>query len=132
MLRPAAPAEFERYVASVMNEETNSPDTHDLKRPLPVWRALIVGWLPVNIPVLIIILGILLVGVTIEPRIWWLFFAIGFFLGWTWWSLSIARWRKWALNRGAPADRLQKWAVAVGLTWPKGWVFEKTEIRSDD
>jgi hypothetical protein len=115
-----------------MNEETNSARSNDSKRPLPVWRALLAGWLLVNIPVLIIMLGILLVGATIEPRIWWLFLAIGFFLGWTWWSFTIARWRKWALNRGAPPDRLQKWAVAVGLTWPKGWVFEKTEVRNDD
>ena len=115
-----------------MNEETNSPDSHGLKPPLPVWRALIVGWLLVNIPVIIIMLGILLLGIVIEPKVWWLFLAIGFVLGWTWWSVTIARWRKWALTRGAPADRLQKWAVAVGLTWPKGSVLEEPEIRNDN
>ena len=106
MLSRAA-AEAHRYVAHVMSEETNISSSNNSKRPLPIWRALIAGWLLVNVPVLVIMVGILLAGVSIEPRIWWLFLAIGFFLGWTWWSFTIARWRKWALNRGAPADRLQ-------------------------
>jgi hypothetical protein len=104
-----------------MNEQEPSSNPNDSRKPLSVWRALVVGWLLVNIPVIVIMLGILLIGI-----------AIGFFLGWTWWSFTIARWRKWAINRGAPPARLQRWAVAVGLTWPKGWVLEKTEIRPDE
>ena len=115
-----------------MNEQTSSSKGSAGDRPLSVWRALIVGWLWVNIPAVVIILGILFVGAFIELRLWWLFLIIGGLVGWTWWSFTIARWRKWAINRGAPPDRLQKWAVAVGLTWPKGWVFEKTEIRPDE
>jgi hypothetical protein len=86
----AAPGQLNRYVAHVMNEETNVSSSNNSKRSLPVWRALIAGWLLVNVPVLVIMLGILLVGVSIEPRIWWLFLAIGFFLGWTWWSFKRA------------------------------------------
>lgn len=44
---------------------------------------------------------------------------------------TISRWRRWAINRGVPRDKLQKWAVSVGLTWPKDSIFEKTESRID-
>ena|SRR2546422_1072245 len=115
-----------------MSNKASSPEPESSRPGLGVWRALIVGWAVVNIPVITIMLGILLVGVAIEPRVWWVFLAIGFFLGWTWWSYSIPRWRRWALHRGVPADRLQKWAVVVGLTWPKGWILEKTESRIDE
>jgi hypothetical protein len=99
---------------------------------LSVRKAILVGQLFVTIPVLIIMAGIVLLGAMIEPKIWWLFLAAGFFLGWTWWSYTIPRWRRWALGRGAPADRLQKWGVATGLTWPKGWIFEKTEAKVNE
>ena len=91
-----------------------------------------VGWLVVNLPVIVIMLGSLLIAFVIEPRIWWLFFSGGFILGWTWWSHSVPRWRRWAHNRGANPDRLQKWGVVTGLVWPKGSRFEKTEKSLDD
>jgi hypothetical protein len=34
-----------------------------------VWKAILVGWLFVNVPVIVIMLGVLLIGVMIEPRI---------------------------------------------------------------
>jgi hypothetical protein len=86
---------------------------------LGVWRAVLIGWLIVNVPAMIIMLGIFLIGTTIEFKLWWVFLALGFFLGWAWWSFTIPRWRNWALSRGVPAERLQKLTVAVGLTWPK-------------
>lgn len=119
-------------LVNVMDKQRLSSQPNSTQPSLGVWRALIVGWLVVNIPVIIIILGILLIGIAIEPHIWWLFLAIGFFLGWAWWSYTIPRWRKWALHRGAPPARLKKWAVAVGLTWPKDPVSEKTESRIDE
>ena len=57
---------------------------------------------------------------------WSLF--LGVVLAWPWWSVSVPRWRRWALNRGVDAKQLQKAAVCTGLVWPKGWPFEKTEI----
>ena len=114
-----------------MDEQSSSAPASS-PQTLSVWKAILVGQLFVTIPVFIIMLGILLLGVTIERDLWWLFLAIGFFLGWTWWSYTIPRWRRWALTRGAPADKLQKWGVATGLTWPKGWIFEKTEAKIDD
>ncbi|MDQ3818791.1 MAG: hypothetical protein M3362_14085 [Acidobacteriota bacterium] len=113
-------------------DEQSSGATASPHQALSVWKAILVGQLFVTLPVLIIMFGILLFGVTIKRDLWWLFLAIGFFLGWVWWSFTISRWRRWAIRRGAPADRLQKWAVATGLTWPKGWIFEKTEAKIDD
>ena len=99
---------------------------------LGVGKAIIIGWLVVNIPALAIMLIVLFVGLAIEPRLWWLFLSIGFILGWTWWSHSVPRWRRWAHRRGANPDRLQKWAVITGLVWPKGSRFERTERQLKD
>ena len=61
---------------------------------------------------------------------------LGAILAWPWWSVSVPRWRRWALAHGVDANKLQKAAVITGLVWPKGWIFEKTEIpprkREDD
>jgi hypothetical protein len=57
--------------------------------------------------------------------------TVGSAVAWIWWSLMVPRWRKWALQLGAPPDKLQKWAVLTGLVWPKGWIFEKTEVKLD-
>lgn len=114
-----------------MNKRTSSDGS--FSRPaLSVVKAIIAGWFFVNIPVLIIILGVLLVGTMIVPNVWQLFLLLGTFLGWMWWSYTIPRWRKWAIGRGAPADKLQKFAAITLLTWHKGSVFEKTETKIDE
>lgn len=115
------------------------------EQPLSVGKAILIGHLMVNLPVMVIILcaagiGALLAGLAglIEPalaRWFWAIVSIAVIAGsgcaWLWWSFAVPRWRKWALQNGAPADRLQKWAVATGLVWPKGWIFEKTESKVD-
>lgn len=53
---------------------------------------------------------------------------IGVIVAWPWWSLAVPKWRRWALEQGADAKQLQKMGVRTGLLWPKGSVFEKTEI----
>ena len=99
---------------------------------MKIWKAIIIGWLVVNVPTLIIIVGFLYVGFTFAAKIWWLFFLAGFILGWTWWSQSVPRWRRWAHQRGVNPDELQRWAVAAGLVWRKGSLFERTEARLKD
>ena len=116
-----------------LNKKPVSPSSKTNNTPtLGIAKGIAVGWLVVNLPVLAIMLGSLLIAWVIEPRIWWLFLSGGFILAWTWWSHSVPRWRRWAHNRGANPDRLQKWAVVTGLVWPKGSRFEKTEKRLDD
>jgi len=58
---------------------------------LGVFRAIIVGWLVVNVPAIVIIGSSLLIAAAIEPQAWWLFLSVGFILGWTWWSKSVPR-----------------------------------------
>ena len=95
----------------------------------PVWKAVLLGHIFVTIPVLAIILLVTLVGAGV--------FGVGYvpvsavvgsILAWVWWSWSVPRWRAWCLARGADARRLQKVAAMTLLVWPKGWVFEKTEL----
>ena len=102
------------------------------KGNFPIWKAIAVGYLVVNLPTLVIMLGLIVVGFALVPKAWWLFLLGGFILGWTWWSQSVPRWRRWATQRGADPDELQRWAVAAGLVWRKGSLFEKTEARLKD
>ena len=95
----------------------------------PVWKAVAVGWLLVNIPALLIIVFGLVIGSILVPDAVWLFLAVSVLLGWMWWSFTVPRWRRWSLNRGADPSRLQRWAVLTGLVWRKGSIFEKTEFR---
>ena len=123
----------------------NDPQTSARqKRPLHVGIAILVGQLVVNLPVILIILGVFGIGIVlllvVEARFpslpGWSFLLgvlaliiIGPLAGWVWWSFSVPRWRKWALRNGATENKLQKWAVATGLVWPKGSIFERTEFR---
>src|SRR5262245_59991766 len=94
---------------------------------LKVWKAIIAGWVVVNVPVLILMLLVLVTGSAIQPNAWWIFLSIALVVGWAWWSFMTPRWRRWAINRGASPDNLQRWAVITGLVWRKGSIFEKTE-----
>lgn len=113
-----------------MEKELLLTQSRSLESGLSVWKAILVGWLWVNLPAVIIMLGSLLISVITGPGIGLILFSLGFFLGW--WSYTVPRWRRWALRKGAPADKLQTVAVITLLTWPKGWIFEKTESKIDD
>jgi hypothetical protein len=57
--------------------------------------------------------------------------VVGFISGWLWWSFSVPRWREWALKQpGVTEDELQVAAELALLVWPKGNIFEKTEIKT--
>jgi hypothetical protein len=113
-------------------------------KPLNIGIAILVGQLVVNLPVMLIIFGVFVLGIVLLlfleasfPSLpGWSFLLgvialiiIGPLAGWLWWSFSVPRWRKWAIQNGAAEDKLQKWAVTTGLVWPKGSIFEKTEFR---
>ena len=100
-------------------------------RPVSIRRAILLGHLFVNGPVLIIIVAGGLLGWFLTDGTWRgaAFGAMaGSIIAWPWWSFAAPRWRAWALLRGAHPDELQRWGVLTGLVWPKGWIFEKTEI----
>ncbi|GEM_PF-1002038 len=51
-------------------------------------------------------------------------------LPWIWWSVSVPKWRIWALRHVDNWPEMEARAVKTGLIWPRGWIFEKTEIKS--
>lgn len=55
--------------------------------------------------------------------------ALGFVLAWIRWSLQVPRWRVWALEHVDDSDALHQRAVQVGIEWPYGHIFERTEIK---
>lgn len=111
---------------------------------LSVWKAIGAGLLWINLPVLAIIFGASAAPVLVMYRpddadaldpdsVVWLVMsglAVGFVLAWLWWSVMVPRWRLWAYERVDDIAKLKRVAVAVGLIWPDGWIFERTEIKS--
>lgn len=93
----------------------------------PLRRAILIGQLVVNLPMLGIIAAVWLYGITRQVPAP-VSIAVGAILSWPYWSIAAPRWRQWALGKGVPAGVLQRAAVAAGLLWPKGWIFERSEI----
>jgi hypothetical protein len=96
---------------------------------LSAGRAVLVGHLWVNVPVLLIIgLGSgagAMLGYSRAGAL------VGTVPAWIFWSFTVPRWRRWAMACGAPPEETQRLASATGLTWPKGFVLQKTEARLD-
>lgn len=106
---------------------------------MTVSRAIKLGLLWINGPVLVLLLGPPLVftglarhGVVARVHLWLgaPVFLAGFALAWLWWSLSVPRWRLWAYQRVFDIPALKAEAVRVGLTWPDDSPFAGTEIKS--
>src|SRR5918999_5774703 len=106
---------------------------------MSVAKVIWVGLLVVNGPVLLLLCGPLAafayaVDHGVIPRsLNWVglpVFVGGFVAAWLWWSLSVPKWRLWAYERVADIPKLKEWAVDVGLTWPDGHIFTRTEIKS--
>ena len=56
--------------------------------------------------------------------------AVGFIAAWTVWAILAPRWRLWAYRRVEDVQTLKAEAVGMGLIWPDGHFFERTEWRS--
>lgn len=54
-------------------------------------------------------------------------------IGWIWWSYKIVKWKIWAFSQVEPVNsyKLYENAIGVGLIWPTGSIFNKTEIWSE-
>ena len=94
---------------------------------MTIWRAILVGQLIVNVTATIIMIAVMFLGSWLFP--WEIALLGGSLVAWLWWSFSVPRWRAWAIRKGCDPDRVQKFAVRTGLTWPKGSLFENTEFR---
>jgi hypothetical protein len=53
---------------------------------------------------------------------------LGFVLVWSWWSVGVTLWRRWAARRGIDPDELQWRGENATLLWPRGHRFEQTEL----
>ncbi len=105
---------------------TSPPSQSD--QPLSVLEAILMGQLVVTVPALLLLFGVPLIGLLLPGRTWVILLIVGFIAAWLWWSISIPRWRRWALRRGCDAEKLHKYAVLTLLEYPKGFILEKTEI----
>ena len=110
-----------------------------MKGSLSIRKAILRGLLLVNGPVFVLLVGPLavfsvLVEYEVVPRAYnWAGLAVfpaGFVLAWLWWSFSVPRWRLWAYERVEDVAALKEQAVLVGLTWPQGHAFGRTEFKS--
>jgi hypothetical protein len=109
-----------------------------MKGTVSVSQAIRRGLLVVNGPVFALLVGPLaLFAALVEWRFIskqfnWVglpVFLASFILAWLWWSFSVPRWRLWAFERVEDIATLKHRAVAVGLTWPDGHAFERTEFK---
>lgn len=113
--------------------------------PISVGRAIVIGLVWVNGPIFPIMFGLPLLIVSYTP--WFggggdvvgaangvllsAVFVAGFIAAWLWWSVNVPKWRLWAYERVNDIPELKRRAVAIGLTWPDGHFFERTEIKSN-
>jgi hypothetical protein len=107
-----------------------------MKKIITIQAALNRGQLIVNLPVMLIMLGMMsgffYLGVKGICPIWVVVigFVLGFSLAWLWWSFMVTRWMLWAFPKVDNVQELRQAAVNASLIWPKGHFFKKTMIIS--
>jgi hypothetical protein len=113
-----------------------------MARSMSVGKAINVGLVAVNgpvVPLLLLPMLVVLPHMSQIERSQGLGFAILVFFGsvigglpvaWAWWSFTVPRWRLWAYERVEDIALLKKRAVQVGLVWPDGHFFARTEFKS--
>jgi hypothetical protein len=54
-------------------------------------------------------------------------------IGWFWWSFKIVKWKCFAFSKLTINESYQLYskAIAAGLIWPAGSMFNKTEIWTE-
>jgi len=88
------------------------------------------GWLIVNIPVFIIILGIWYALLNIFNLNYILSLFIGTLLGWYYWAFSIKRWIKWARNNKVEEKTILKMGRLGLLLWNNSTITDTIENDS--
>lgn len=95
-------------------------------------RAIWVGILWINVPVLPLLLSPLFVWRHFAPDsgilVSSLFLLLGFLTSWAWWSVNVSLWRRWAKRRDIDPKQLQDSGQSASLLWPAGHFFERTEL----
>lgn len=102
-----------------------------------VYKALTRGQLTVNVPVFIIMFGVmgLCFYLATQKHIPSYFaptsIVFGPLVAWIYWSFAITRWRIWAFSNVDDVHELKALAISGQLIWPDGSFFERTEIRTN-
>jgi len=94
-----------------------------------VKRALMVGQLAINLPILC---GFILFEFAFGPKWSGVTFLTAGTLAYFWWAILTPRWRSWALRSGVDGVALYHWGLWTGLLVPKGSILEKAEIYLSD
>lgn len=104
---------------------------------ITVNKAITRGQLTVNLPVFIIMLGVMGSAFYLDTRklipsyVTLLSIVLGPLLAWIYWSFAITRWRIWAFSNVEDVEELKVRAIAGQLIWADGSFFERTEIRTN-
>ena len=104
----------------------------EMSRDLSPGRAVLVGSLVVNVPVFAFLLGPAFAASRLGYERWLIYsvFGASFFIAWGWWSFSLPRWRLWAYQRVKSTGEVHSRALAAGLVWRRGSLWERTEFRT--
>jgi hypothetical protein len=116
---------------------------HERNAHQSVAAAVAAGTVYINVPALMLTVGpVLLVGryfsqLSVQlgsdnrtALLGLIALVAGFAAGWCWWAYTVPKWRIWAYERVTDIDALDQWAINVGLTWPNGSFFARTEFKS--
>lgn len=106
---------------------------------LKLYKLIAIGHLWINLPVVIVLLGIpilaalLNINTTLKIVLVILSILGGFASAWLLWSLLVTKWRIWAFSRADEDDwpKLNELAVKNRLIWDGHSVFELTEWRTE-
>ena len=91
-----------------------------------------IGSVWVNWPIIawVVVPVFLYQGLVSGPNAWIsvMLLIVGFACAWSWWSVNVTLWRRWAARRGVDLDELQWRGEGASILWPKGHFFDRTEI----
>lgn len=110
--------------------------------PISVGRALLIGELVINVPVVGLLVGVTAgivgaVGADHDKGAFVLYAAalIAFGLAWAYWSVVTPRWLLWAMNRVVDPKALRRAAIFGSILWPDtrwGRALNNSQWRSAD
>jgi hypothetical protein len=86
---------------------------------ISAWKAIAIGHLWISVPGIILFFSVFFTlgslmratGNRLVPALG------GLIVGWVWYAVMAPRWRRWALGKGAPLEKLRSLAILTGLTW---------------
>jgi hypothetical protein len=104
----------------------------DSPKKMSATRAVALGQLMVNVPAVAILLTAIYIGRSLFPDKAIFFAAGGFIVAWLYWSYSVARWHKWAINKGVDQIQLSRLAIMTGLMWKAQLMPGKSDLDNDE